>query len=126
MNKYVGKYRVVCEFCRITLKPLEGDTYIYCANGGQIYRYNKHILVYYRPGKNKADKTIKSLIGMGIEVINDYSTPEDLLLYFYEKDISRIAEVFKARTLGAGIAPTSKRNLRLFPWYRKSKPIENE
>ena len=28
MNMYTGTYRVVCEFCRETLKPCKEDNYI--------------------------------------------------------------------------------------------------
>lgn len=119
MDKYVGKYRVVCEFDQKTLKPNKEDTYIYCANGGQIYRYNKDTLAYYRSGKNQANKVIKDLIDRGIEIIKEDSTPGDLRFYFNEKDIDKVAKIFKARTLGANINPTSKRNIKLFDWYKK-------
>ena len=36
-NKYRGKYRVVCEFSIDTLEPIKESTYIFCANGGEIY-----------------------------------------------------------------------------------------
>ena len=121
MNMYVGKYRVVCEFCRKTLKPCIEDNYIYCANGGQIYRFNDEILVYYREGKNKSNVTINSLMAQGIKIISNDSTSDDLQFKFFEKDIDVIATIVKARTLGADIKPTSKRNLKLFNWFNKNK-----
>lgn len=121
MNKYVGEYRVVCEFDRNTLKPIKEDTYIYCTNGGQIYRYNNNTLVYYRKGKNQSNNIIKSLMGKGITVIKDRSTSYDFEIYFLEKDIDLIAKIFKARITGKDINPTSRKNLRLFNWYKKSK-----
>ena len=38
MKKYVGRYRVVCEFDRATLNPIKEDMYIQCSKSGQIYR----------------------------------------------------------------------------------------
>ncbi len=121
MNMYIGQYRVVCEFCRETLRPCKEDNYIYCKNGGQIYRFNDETLVYYRKGKNKANLTINNLKSQGIEIINNNSTDEELMFKFYEKDIHKIANIFGARTIGANIKPTSKRNLKLFEWFNKNK-----
>lgn len=121
MNKYVGKYRVVCEFDRNTLKPIKEDAYIYCSNFGQVYRYNDDTLVYYRKGKNQSNKIIKSLTSKGISIIKDCSTADDVKFYFLEKDIDLIAKIFKARITGKDINPTSRKNLRLFNWYKESK-----
>ena len=121
MKNYVGTYRVVCEFNRKTLKPIKGDTYIYCAKGGQIYRYNSDTLVYYRQGKNQSNKIIQGLIDRGINIVKDCSTAYDIQFQFKEKDIGIIAKIFKARVTGKSIKPTSKRNLRLFNWYKKIK-----
>jgi hypothetical protein len=121
LDKYIGRYRVVCELCRKTLKPHREDTYIYCANGAQIYRFSQGRLVYYRPGRNQSNSTIKKLTAMGIEGLEDYSTSEDMVFHFSEQDIDLVAGIFKARTLGTNIKPTSKRNLHLFDWYRKLK-----
>ncbi|MHC1720831.1 MAG: hypothetical protein AB9844_09285 [Clostridiaceae bacterium] len=117
MDNYISKYRVVCEFCRRTLKPCPEDTYIYCANKGQIYRFDDLTLVYYRPGRNQAEKTIKLLLNIGIEVLSDGSTSEDLLFHFKEKDLDKVAVFFKARIKGVNNKPKSKKNLRLFDWY---------
>ncbi|WP_291651325.1 hypothetical protein [Clostridium sp.] len=121
MNMYVGRYRVVCEFCRETLKPCKEDNYIYCKNGGQIYRFDDETLVYYKEGRNKANLTVNSLKSQGIEIINNNSTDEDLMFKFYEKDIHKIADIFGARTLGANIKSASKRNLKLFEWFNENK-----
>ncbi|ELU5588402.1 hypothetical protein [Clostridium perfringens] len=121
MNMYVGKYRVVCEFCRETLKPCKEDNYIYCSNKGQIYRFNDEVLVYYREGKNIAKLMIKNILEKGIEVISDNSTRDDIMFKFYEKDIDKIAKIVRARTVGANIKPTSKRNLKLFKWFNDNE-----
>ncbi|URZ02736.1 hypothetical protein [Clostridium felsineum] len=125
MEKYVGIYRVVCEFDRRMLRPCKEDTYIYCAKGGQIYRFDKDTLIYYRQVINQSNRVVNSLKDMGIEVIKDDSTSKELQLYFNEKDINVVAKFFKARKLGANIKPTSKNNLKLFRWYKNKKSREN-
>lgn len=123
MEDYIGKYRVVCEFDRRKLKPCPDDNYIYCANKGQIYRFNDSMLVYYKPGRNQAEKTIKQLKAVGIEVLKDGSTSEDILIHFREEDLERVAEIFKARTKGVNIKPASRKNLKLFDWYIAQKRV---
>ena len=103
------------------MKPIKEDTYIYYSNFGQVYRYNDDTLVYYRKGKNQSNKIIKSLTSKGISIIKDCSTADDVKFYFLEKDIDLIAKIFKARITGKDINPTSRKNLRLFNWYKESK-----
>lgn len=121
MNMYVGKYRVVCEFCRATLKPCKEDNYIYCANKGQIYRFNDEVLVYYREGRNCSKVIINNIVAKGIKIISNDSTSDDVMFKFYEKDIDKIAKILEARTTGADINPASKRNLKLFKWFKDNK-----
>lgn len=133
MWKYVGKYRVASEFDRVTLKPLKDtktlskkiedkfpDTYIRCYNDGQIYRYSKDVLAYYRPNSsygyacNLADKFEAN----GIKVLDNHPSDEDILLYFYEKDLDKVASLVGAITKGKDIKPTSIKNLRTMSWYK--------
>ncbi|CAI3544520.1 conserved hypothetical protein [Clostridium neonatale] len=120
MNMYTGTYRVVCEFCRETLKPCKEDNYIYCANGGQIYRYSDDVLVYYRNGIS-IPALIRKFKENGIEILNDGSTPHEALIQFYEKDIDVVAKLVKARTTGVNIKSVSTKNLRLFKWFNDNK-----
>lgn len=53
MKKYIGRYRVVCEFDRATLNPIKGDMYIQCSKSGQIYRIDNDTLAYYKPARGK-------------------------------------------------------------------------
>lgn len=112
MNDYIGIYRVVCEFDRSTLKPIEDDSYIYCAKGGQVYRYNSSELVFYRDNTNSSN-IVKLFKENGIDIISDGSNAREVSIRFDEKDVHKVCKLMQARTLGKDIKPTSKRNLKL-------------
>lgn len=115
MLKYRGTYRVVHEVDRRTMKPTDNpdDTYIYCANGGQIYRYSKDILVYEREGCN-GNYLYQKIIAAGVKVTDHWTGESSVRIYFGEEYLDILAKIVQARTLGANINPKSKRNLRLF------------
>jgi len=121
MNKYIGRFRVVCEFDQVNLKPNKESTYIYCNGEGIIWRRSDDILVYTREKKGISSILIENLNKLGIEIISDESTREDIQLVFNEKDIDIVAEYFKAREGGSNINPWSRRNLNLFKWFKKNK-----
>lgn len=116
MNMYVGQYRVVCEFDRVTLKPCPEDQYIYCANGGQIYRFSDEVLVFTRP-----DSTCSHWVAVfknnDVAIIKEWGDSETQI-WFDESDIHKVAALVGVRTLGKDIKPKSKRNLKLFDWYK--------
>ena len=120
MMMYRGKYRVVCEFDRSKLIACPEDNYIYCAKGGQIYRYNDDLLVFYRDGCTVSN-IISQFKAANIQIHNDGSTGSEALIRFNECDLDRVADIVSPRTLGANINPKSKRNLKLFKWYRDMK-----
>lgn len=120
MLKYRNKYRIVSEFDRVTLQPVnkEEDLYIYCSNRGQIYRYNKNTLVYYRNGV-LSHRLLEKLDELGINYQN--KTQSEVLIYFDEKDLDKLVDIFSIRTSGAGISPYSQKNLKLFKWFRDNE-----
>lgn len=120
MLKYRNTYRVVSEFDRVTLQPVnkEEDLYIYCSNGGQIYRYNKTTLVYYRDGV-LSSRLLEKLDELKINYQN--KTQSEVLIYFNEKDLDKLVDVFNIRTSGASISPYSQKNLKLFKWFRENE-----
>lgn len=120
MKKYIGRYRVVCEFDRNTLKPIKNDTYILCHKDGQIYRINDYLLAYYRPNKGKVQNFIDKLKNSGISFIENHSSDEDILIYFKEKEIDNLAKEVGAFTSGANILPTSILNLRKQKWFKNN------
>jgi hypothetical protein len=122
MLKYRNHYRVVAEFDRVTLQPVnkEEDLYIYCSNKGQIYRYNQDTLVYYRDGV-LSSRLLEKLDELDINYQN--KTQSEVLIYFDEKDLDKLVDVFNIRTSGAGISPYSQKNLKLFKWFRDNEDI---
>lgn len=127
MNKYIGKYRVVCEFDRETLKPIKEDTYIVCNKDGQIYRINNNTLAYYKPHKGNSKYLIDKLTEIGVYSIENNSSDEDILIYFNENYLDKVAKEVGAFISGLDIAPTSIKNLRKLKWFKdnKQKYIDN-
>ena len=119
MEKYRGKYRVVCEFNRNNLEPIKEDTYIYCSNNGQIYRYNSNTLVYYRENGQVSQELLRKLD----EAKGTYEnkTVSEALIYFSEKDLDKVVDIFRIRTSGASYNPSSVRNLKLFKWFTENE-----
>lgn len=128
MNRYIGNYRVVNEFDQVTLKPNKENTYIYCNGESSIWRRSEDILVYTREKKGISNILIENLNKLGVEVIADESTKEDIQLVFKEKDLDIVAKYFKARESGVNINPWSRKNLNLFKWFKNNKQwyIDNE
>jgi hypothetical protein len=119
MLKYRNTYRVVVEFDRTTLEPSnKEDLYIYCSNKGQIYRYDKNTLAYYRDGVLSA-RLLEKLDSLNIKY--DNKTQSEVLIYFKEEDLDKVVDVFGIRTSGASISPYSQKNLRLFKWFRDNE-----
>lgn len=121
MDKYVGRFRVICEFDRATLKPIKEDNYIVCANSGQVFRIGLDTLAYYRPTRGNAQQMCDKLITLGAKEVINKSTDGDILIYFNEESLEIIADVFRASTNGAGVNPTSVRNLRKQQWFKDNK-----
>ena len=122
MKDYVGQYRVTCEFAWDTLKPTNGDDpYIACRGEGKIYRWGDDILVY-SVGKRKNKALFATLKDEGIELVGEALEGEfDTDFSFYERDLHKVAKIVGALTKGADIPPKSKRNLKLFGWYRNGE-----
>lgn len=121
MEKYIGKFRVVCEFDRKTLKPIKDDVYIVCANDGQVFRINNTTLAYYRPTNGNDKKMCEKLVSLGVREVINRSTEGDMLIYFNEDSLDIVVDVFKASVNGASINPTSVRNLRRLKWFKDNK-----
>ena len=108
LDKYVSKYRVLCERDSITNKSLENgtNTYIACYKNVQIYRVKEDKLCLYAPYKmNKANilKKIKPT-----KIIDFYTTSMDTEIEFMEEDLEYFLEVFKPITKGKDIKAKNK------------------
>ena len=119
MEKYRGKYRVVCEFNRNNLEAIKDDNYIFCSNSGQIYRYNSDTLVYYRENGQVSQELLKKLDEAKVTYEN--KTLSETEIYFSEKDLDKTVDIFKIRTSGASYNPSSVKNLKLFKWFTENE-----
>lgn len=111
MEKYIGKYRVVCERDLRDNKPINNgeNLYIKCRKNNEIYRYNSEVLVLYVPSRQRALYYEKVLNSVCFKV--EYSDYEGKL-YFYEKDIEEVAKVCKPLVSGKNIKPKNKRSYK--------------
>ncbi|MBZ9693405.1 hypothetical protein [Clostridium sp. M14] len=123
MKKYIGKYKILCEWDRHTLEPIKDDTYIACCKNGQIYRVDNEILAYYRPNKGNSYQFSKKLIDLGIQSVNNCSSDGDILIYFNEESLNIVANEVKASTSSSNRKPESIKNLRNMGWFKENKQM---
>lgn len=111
MNKYIGKYRVLCERDLRDNKPINNgeNTYIICKKKATIWRYNDEVLVLYVPSRATANYYKNCLENVCCKY--EYGDYEGQI-YFYEKDIDRVAEVCKPYISGKNIKPKNKRSYK--------------
>lgn len=120
MKKYIGQYRVVTEFDRTNLEPLD-DLYIVCSGQGQIYRVSQDLLAYYKPKRGNSYQFVSKLIDLGVKSVNNCSSDGDILIYFSKESLDIVANEVGASTTGADIKPSSKKNLRKLDWFKRNK-----
>lgn len=120
MKKYVGKYRVCCEWDMNKLVPLKESTYIYCSGEGQIYRVNDDTLGYLKPKRGVMKSYIDKFKDLEVEITHTFDSEGDICFWFNEKDLDKVSEYLGARKSGVNISPYSKRNLKLFKWYKEN------
>ena len=121
MEKYIGTYRVCCEFDKATLEPIKDDNWIQCYKDGQIYRVNGDLLAYYRPTRGNSNQLCDDLVKLGLTYIENRSTDGDVLIYFKEKDLDVVTKKVGVITSGANIKPYSVKNLRKLKWFKDQK-----
>ena len=121
MNRYIGKYRVCCEWDRRNLEPIKEDTYVQCSGNGQIYRVSDNLLAYYKPKRGNSEQFSKKLIECGVRSVDNRSSVGDMLIYFAEDSLDIVANMVNASITGADIKPWSVKNLRKLEWFKKKK-----
>lgn len=121
MNRYIGKYRVCCEWDRRNLEPIKEDTYVQCSGNGQIYRVSDNLLAYYKPKRGNSEQFSKKLIERGVRSVDNHSSDRDMLIYFAEDSLDIVANMVNASIAGADIKPWSVKNLRKLEWFKKKK-----
>lgn len=121
MIKYLGKYKVLCEWDRATLEPIKEDTYIACRKDGQIYRVDGNTLAFYKPTRSNSNKFCDKLLDVGVKGVENRSSSEDTLIYFNEESLDIVAKEVNASTNGVNRNPASVKNLRNLEWFKNNK-----
>lgn len=122
LEKYVGIYRVLPELDLATndfprdekgnIAKEYDDLYIPCAKGIIKNSYDYPYLVWYTD-KIKTGRKIKELFEeKKIDIHEYYETDGDVLIWFDESDIKKVAKIVKPKTSGKKISPFSKRNIQ--------------
>ena len=120
LQKYVGKYRVMCHIDKNTndfpkevkgesLEYSHNDLYIPCACKGEITNYGRGVLEYYCPSIQRYHNILKK-IDKDI-IIRSFESSSEGWFRFKADNIEEVAEVVTPKTNGAGIRPFSKKNL---------------
>lgn len=123
--KYKGTYRVLAEIEIETydfIRDAQGniaediELYIPCKGDARIYDYGhdtngRMLLTAYVPSTKRGKNIKKAMEEQGVECRGYFETDEEATFHFKAKDLEIVAEIMKARTLGADISPFSTKNL---------------
>ena len=122
LEKFVGTYRVLPQLTYDGDVPRESngcinktfeDLYIPCQRGEIRHTYRPGILVWVcldRIGQGRG--VYRAIVEKYPKLELEYEeVGDDVLIYFNENDIKKIATIVKPRTVGAKIQPFAKRNL---------------
>lgn len=119
LDKFKGKYRILCPICSVTNdfpKELNGsystnDLYIKCANKIMIYHIGGRELECYIPSKGRGRNITKAINEELPNIIyNIVETDEEVLFNFKSEHMDSLAKYLKPQTLGADISPWSSKN----------------
>lgn len=120
ISHFKGKYRLLPKLCtdtndfpRTKNGGIDPDTevYISCQQGNEISHYYRDTLTAYIPSLKRGHNIRKALDKQGISYTDYDETDEEVLFNFKASDIEVVAELMKARTVGANISPFSSKNL---------------
>ena len=120
IDKYKGKYRLLCEFDKNTndfARKLNGtyediDVYISCYNNIRVYHYGGNILQAYIPSICRGHNIISTIQKIQPDSIYDIEeTDTEILFKFKYSDSEIIMPLLKPKTNGANISPFSSKNL---------------
>lgn len=122
LKKYVGKYRVKAvvneytnDFCRDKNGNLNNpnDIYIECFNNIQISHFGGNVLEVYIPSLKRGRRILEEINeGENFDLIlNIVESDEEIIFKIKDKDLDKIIDYLKPRTLGARISPFSPKNL---------------
>lgn len=134
--KYVGTYKVLTELTTDTndfVRDYDGEIhceydelFIPCANDGVIkHTYSDSVLAYITPKISMFKKYSELLKQNKIEFSTD-DTAEEFIIYFSDKDMTKVAKILGAKTRGKNIPPFDKSNIpnRIVIKKEKKEPAE--
>ena len=126
LMKYKGRYRILPVLDEVyhdlprdaqgNISHEEVELYISCQNGNKITEYGKNssnrmVLRAYIPSIGRGRNVRKALDAQNIPYTNYMESDEEVEFRFEAKYIDAIAELLKAKTMGADISPFSTKNL---------------
>ena len=126
LMKYKGRYRILPVLDEVyhdlprdaqgNISHEEVELYISCQNGNKITEYGKNssnrmVLRAYIPSIGRGRNARKALDAQNIPYTNYMESDEEVEFRFEAKYIDTIAELLKAKTMGADISPFSTKNL---------------
>lgn len=124
--KYKGRYRIMPVLDEIyhdiprdtqgNISHEDVELYISCQNGNKITEYGKNssnrmMLTAYIPSIGRGRNVRKALDEKNIPYTNYMESDEEVWFRFEAKYIDTVAELLKAKTMGADISPFSSKNL---------------
>lgn len=126
LMKYKGRWRILPVLDEVyhdlprdtqgNISHEEVELYISCQNGNKITEYGKNssnrmVLRAYIPSIGRGRNVRKALDAQNIPYTNYMESDEEVEFRFEAKYIGTIAELLKAKTMGADISPFSTKNL---------------
>lgn len=126
LMRYKGRYRIMPVLDEIyhdiprdaqgNIQHEDVELYISCQNGNKITEYGKNssnrmMLTAYIPSIGRGRNVRKALDAKNIPYTNYMESDEEVWFRFEAKYIDTVAELLKAKTMGADISPFSSRNL---------------
>lgn len=126
LMRYKGRYRILPVLDEIyhdiprdaqgNIQHEDVELYISCQNGNKITEYGKNssnrmMLTAYIPSIGRGRNIRKALDVKNIPYTNYMESDEEVWFRFEAKYIDTVAELLKAKTMGADISPFSSKNL---------------
>lgn len=120
ISHYKGKYRIKCEYDRVTnqfQRKLDGtyediDCYIDCYKNIRIFYYGKSILEAYIPSVTRGNNIVKQIqdeLGDGI-IFKIVKTDAEIMFQFRSSNMGKLEKYLKPKTSGADTSPFSVKN----------------
>lgn len=98
MLKYKDTYKVIKQKDKLgNYSNNKEDSYIYCRNGIQIFRYNSDTLCVQFLSNKRANNKIKELSDTGVQLTVFQRGDDEQTYIFKESDLNKVADVVYAK-----------------------------